>query len=133
MRFCETDAGGHVNNASYFFYFEEARTKFFTAMGFGPKERSINFIVAQTECNFLAQAYAGQTLTVTTKISKIGTKSYTIAHKIIASETGKVIATGSAVVVCFNFQEQATKLIPKELRLELEKHMETGNLEESVI
>ena len=130
VRFCETDAGGHLSNTSYFLYFEEARTKFFEAIGFGPKKRSINFIVAQTECDFLAQAYAGQTLTVTTKVSKIGTKSYTMAHKIKEPETGIVIATGSAVIVCFNFQKQGTELIPNQLRSELEKHMETGDLKE---
>ncbi len=49
VRFCETDAGGHVNNTSYFFYFEEARTKFFETIGLGPSKRTIHFIVAQTE------------------------------------------------------------------------------------
>lgn len=130
VRFCETDVGGHVNNTSYFLYFEEARTKFFEAIGFGPKKRSINFIVAQTSCDFLAQAYAGQTLTVTTKVSKIGGKSYTMAHEIQDSKTGMDIATGHAVIVCFNFEEQQTKLIPNQLRSILEEHMEACSIQE---
>lgn len=130
VRYCETDAGGHVNNTSYFLYFEEARTKFFNEIGFGPGKRLINFIVAQTTCDFLTQAYAGQMITVISKVSKIGMKSYTMTHEIRNSETGQSIATGSAVIVCFDFKEQKTKDIPNELRSLLEAHMETANQKE---
>jgi acyl-CoA thioester hydrolase len=124
VRYCETDAGGHVNNTSYFLYFEEARTKFFSAIGFGPKEREhIHFIVARTECDFIAQAYGGQTLKVKTTVSKIGTKSYTMVHEIREAETEAIIAKGSAVIVCFNFQKQQSVTIPAELRTTLEAYL----------
>lgn len=123
VRYCETDAGGHVNNTSYFIYFEEARTKFFEAVGFSPRNRAIDFIVARTECDFLAQAYAGQTLKLVTSVSKIGTKSYTMAHELSDAETGMPIARGSAVVVCFDYTEQQTKEIPNQLRRQLEQHL----------
>lgn len=32
VRFCETDALGHINNTSYFIYLEEARIAFFEEM-----------------------------------------------------------------------------------------------------
>lgn len=125
VRYCETDAGGHVNNTSYFIYFEEARTKFFQAIGYGPKKREINFIVARAECDFLEQAYAGQILTVTTYVSKIGTKSYTMTHEITDATTGSPIAKGLAVIVCFDFQTQQSKVIPDLLRTKLAAYMET--------
>ena len=123
VRFCETDAAGHVNNTSYFIYLEEARTKFFEAIGFGKNNRRLylDFIIASTQCDFLAQSYAGQTLTVSTMVSKAGTKSFTINHEIKSAETGVVVAVGSAVIVCFNFQTQETMSIPDELRSVLEK------------
>lgn len=123
VRFCETDAGGHVSNTSYFLYFEEARTKFFETIGFGPNKRSIHFIVAQTECDFLVQAYAAQILTVTTKVSRIGTKSYTMAHEITDEKTGELIATGGAVIVCYNFATQESVEIPGKLRAILEEEL----------
>ena len=126
VRFCETDAGGHISNTSYFLYFEEARTKFFASIGFGPIVREhIHFIVARTECDFIAQAYAGQTLKVKTTVSKIGTKSYTMVHEIKEVETGSIIAKGSAVIVCFNFQEQQSVRIPADLRKTLEAYLKT--------
>lgn len=124
VRLSETGASGHVNNTNYFVYMEEARSKFFEAAGFDfGKSKELNFIIARTECDFIAQAYVGQTLTVTTLITKIGTKSYTLAHEIKEAMTGLLIAEGSAVVVCFDFLEQKTVLIPEGLRTKLEENM----------
>ena len=124
VRYCETDAGGHVSNTSYFLYFEEARTKFFGTIGFGLKDKkNFNFIVAHLSCNFIAQSYASQILSVTTSVSNIGTKSYTLVHEIKDAHTGALIANGSAVIVCYNFQEQHSIEIPTDLRTTLEKYL----------
>lgn len=124
VRFCETDAGGHVSNTSYFLYFEEARTKFFRTIGFGLKDRkNFNFIVAHLSCNFIAQSYASQILSVTTSVSNIGTKSYTLVHEINDANTGALVANGSAVIVCYNFQEQHSIEIPTDLRTTLEEYL----------
>ena len=126
VRFCETDAGGHVSNTSYFLYFEEARTKFFGSIGFGSKDRkNFNFIVARIECNFISQSYASQILRVTTGVSNIGTKSYKLVHEIKDASTGALIANGSAVIVCYNFQEKHSIEIPTDLRTTLEEYLIT--------
>ncbi len=44
VRFSETDALGHVNNTSYFVYLEEARLKFFEALGLATND--FNFLLA---------------------------------------------------------------------------------------
>ena len=129
VRYCETDAGGHVNNTSYFIYLEEARTKFFATLGLAPSERkNLNFIVGRVECDFIAQAYAGQTLTISTTVSRIGTKSFTIKNEIKEAETGSLIAVGSAVTVCFNFEEQRSIEIPNYLRTLLDVRLEQTSI-----
>lgn len=125
VRYCETDAAGHVNNTSYFYYFEEGRMKFFETIGFKSGEPDVDFIVARTECDFLAQSYAGQTLSVTTAVEDIGTKSYKITHEVKNRDDGELIATGSAVIVCFDFESQQTVDIPTHLREQLMRHMKT--------
>ena len=126
VRFCETDAGGHVSNTIYFLYFEEARTKFFETIGFGLKDRkNFNFIVARIECNFISQSYASQKLRVSTGVSNIGTKSYTFVHEIKDANTGSLIANGSSVIVCYNFQEKHSIEIPTDLRKILEEYLVT--------
>ncbi|MEN1967501.1 thioesterase family protein [Lentibacillus sp. N15] len=124
VRFCETDAAGHVNNVSYFLYLEEARTKFFQALGMHSNDgsSSLNFILASTTCDYVAQAYAGQQLKVSSSIDKIGTKSFRIHHVITNADTQQVIAKGSATTVCFNYVEQKTVVIPDVLRKSLESY-----------
>lgn len=121
-RFCETDAAGHINNTSYFIYFEEARTKFFELLQV-KKYPDLNIILASTKCDFIKQAFANQILTLTTKVSRIGTKSYDLEHEIKNAETGEVIAVGSSVAVCFNYKTQQSVPIPSELRSNLEKYL----------
>lgn len=129
VRYCETDAGGHVSNTSYFLYYEEGRTRFFELIGMGPLSRKdVNFIVARTECDFVAQAYASERLSVRTAISAIGNKSFTMVHEIRHSETGALIAQGRAVIVCFNYEKQESISIPAEIRSQLEKYLENVSI-----
>ncbi|GIO22560.1 thioesterase family protein [Oceanobacillus sp. J11TS1] len=122
IRFCETDAAGHVNNTSHFLYFEEARTKFFKEL-YPERNSSISFILASIKCDYLQQAYAGQTLIVATDVIRVGFKSFTIRHTLINNETGSTIATADAVTVWFNYTEQKSVPIPEKLRLNLEKFL----------
>ena len=128
VRFCETDSGGHVNNASYFFYFEEARTRFFKSIL--EQEDRINFILARAECDFVAQAFAAQTLTVKSSIVHIGTKSFTIVHEIYEKSSQKLIAKARAIIVCFDFQQQKSVPISDKLRAELVQYTNVDSVQE---
>ena len=46
------------------------------------RKMRINFILARAECDYVAQAFAAQTLTVKSSIVHIGTKSFTMVHEI---------------------------------------------------
>ena len=128
VRFCETDSGGHVNNASYFFYFEEARTRFFNSIL--EREDQINFIIARAECDYVAQAFAAQTLTVKSSITHIGTKSFTIVHEIYEKSSQKLIAKARAVIVCFDFRQQKSVPISDKLRAELAQYINVDSVQE---
>ncbi|MDQ7863754.1 acyl-CoA thioesterase [Peribacillus frigoritolerans] len=76
--FPKTDALGHINNTSYFVYLEEARMKFFEALGLATNVESWNFLLASTKCDFIAQGYFNQPLTIRTSLTKVGTKKAVI-------------------------------------------------------
>ncbi|MFS0752751.1 acyl-CoA thioesterase [Oceanobacillus sp. 1P07AA] len=118
VRFSETDMLGHVNNTSYFLYFEEARTKFFKKVH-PNRDSSFGFILASIKCDFLKQAYGDESLKISTNISKIGTKSFHMQHILVNNQDEK-IAQASAVIVCFNYEEQQSVAIPAQLRENLE-------------
>ena len=128
VRFCETDSGGHVNNASYFFYFEEARTRFFKSLL--EQEDQINFILARAECDYVAQSFAAQTLTVKSIITHIGTKSFTIVHEIYEKSSQKLITKARAVIVCFDFRQQKSVPISDKLRAELAQYINVDSVQE---
>lgn len=122
-RFCETDALGHINNTSYFIYLEEARIKFFQSLGYGMKLQDWNFILASTKCDFINQGHFNQKLTVSTYITKVGSKSFHLEHEIKCEETDQLIAKGNAIIVYFNFKEQRSEEIPEIFRVQLNNHL----------
>ena len=121
VRFCDTDALGHVNNTSYFQYFEEARTKFFKEV-YPDRTSAFSFILASITCDYVSQAFADQTLKVTTYVKRVGNKSFTVNHILSNPENGEKIANSDAVIVCFNYTDQETIIIPESLRLNLENY-----------
>ncbi|RUQ30616.1 acyl-CoA thioesterase [Peribacillus cavernae] len=123
VRFCETDALGHINNTSYFIYLEESRIKFFEALGYSMDTNEWNFIIASTKCDFVNQGYFNQILMIKTFVTKIGTKSFEINHDIVCSQTGQLIAKGNAIIVFFDFVEQKSKPIPDLLYEGLKSYM----------
>lgn len=123
VRFGETDALGHINNASYFIYTEEARVRFFETIGYSMETNGWQFIMASTKCNFIRQGYFNQELTIKTSVSRIGTKSFDLEHEIICTKTQQLIATGEATVVYFDFDNQQSEVIPPALKEKLAEHL----------
>lgn len=133
VRFGETDALGHINNTSYFIYTEEARVRFFEALGYNMETNKWQFIMASTKCDFINQGYFNQELVVRTYVSKVGTKSFQLEHDIICNKTNKLIAIGEATVVYFDFEKQKSEVIPPSLREKLAENFRSMEKTESSI
>lgn len=123
VRFLETDAFGHINNTNYFIYLEEARIQFFEAIGLASDVEEWNFLLASTTCNFISQGYFNQLLTIRTFLTKVGTKSCEVIQDISCSQTGEIVAKGTAVLVCFNFTDQKSIPIPELIRETMTSHL----------
>ena len=77
VRFRDCDAMGHVNNAVYSTYLEEARI--------GVLGDLIDFILARVEIDFRSELRMGEDVEVHTRCSRIGTKSFDLEHVISTS------------------------------------------------
>lgn len=116
VRVSETDLLGHVNNASYFIYIEDARVEFLKNALPNREVDDNSYIVASVRCDFIQQAYFGQTLVINTMVSKIGNSSFELLHEMSDKETGQLIAKGESVVVHFNFDKQKSEQLTNETR-----------------
>jgi acyl-CoA thioester hydrolase len=60
---------------------------------------------------------------ITASISRVGTKSFTVYHE--AWQEGRLCATGSAVVVHYDFINRKSTPIPEDKKKALEEHLKT--------
>ena len=122
VRFRDCDALGHVNNAVYFTYFEQARFHHWLSLGYDLRALSPGvpgFILARAECNFEAQATYGDELEVRLTVAGLGRTSFTYDYELVKVETGERVASARSVQVCFDYGTQTPVPIPEELRRQL--------------
>jgi acyl-CoA thioester hydrolase len=125
IRFGDTDALGHINNAKYLSYMEVARIKYFDTL-FG---QSINwneegFILAKAEVNFKKPIYLTDTIDLHVRTSRFGTKSFDMDYVFIRTDkSGKedIVATGLTVQVTMNFRQHCSIPVPLKYKEIIEK------------
>ena len=119
VRYGDLDPQGHVNNAKYLTYFEQARVAYWIEMGFFSKDQSfmeLGVILADVHLTYLAPVYFGQQIKVGVHVSKLGNKSMTWEQNVVDAETGQELARGEIVIVAYDYQQQTTIPIPQEWR-----------------
>ena len=116
-RFCETDALQHISNTVLPIWFEASREPVFRAVLPSMAAETWPFIVAHIDVDYVNQIFIEQDVTITAGVSKVGDKSFTVFH--IAKQGEKVVATGSAVLVYFNYKTHETESIPDDIRTKL--------------
>ena len=119
VRFRDCDGLGHVNNAVYLTYLEQARFAFWQRLtGIGGIPRS--FILARAECDYRVQATAGDRLIVRLRVSAVGKSSFTFEYEIVNARTRVVVATARTVQVMYDYQAGRSVPVPDDIRARLE-------------
>ncbi|MBP6716546.1 MAG: acyl-CoA thioesterase [Acidobacteria bacterium] len=126
VRFRDCDPLGHVNNAVYLTYLEQARFNLWRAqLGFQAKSaadagpRGIGFILARVECDFRAQAKYGDDLDVKLSLGEFGRSSFTYTYEIVNATTGQLMAGAKTVLVWFDYDAQKPTPIGDETKARL--------------
>lgn len=120
VRFADTDAMGHLNNASYALYAETGRLDFFRAIG----AALTSLILARLAIDFRRQVNYGEPVHVETWVERMGRSSISVAHTIVAA--GQVVAEVSSVVVHFDYASSRAQDIPADLRDRLSAYVIGG-------
>ncbi len=122
IRFADVDKLGHVNNAVYLSYIELARLDFFKAVAGNINWDTEGIILARVEIDYKIPVLLEDKLYVKTWCSRLGTKSFDLMYSIITKNNGEEIEKAKAVsvLVCFNYSEQKSMLMPEQWRKWLE-------------
>ncbi len=119
IRYADIDTMGHVNNAVYLQYFEQARIEWFNqTIGSQWHWNSAGMVLARIEIDYEQPLLLYDNAIVETSLENIGTKSFTLCYNVIKKHKGLelLIATGKSVLVCFDYETQKTKPISDEWR-----------------
>lgn len=123
--FADVDMMGHVNHATYFTYFETARTFYYLHLTGLRRMTDIDFILAKASCDFLRGLTCGEEVRVVVWPSHVGASSFTFSY-VILDQQDQVVARAETINVSYDYKKNSKKPIPEELRRRLLEEMKKG-------
>jgi acyl-CoA thioester hydrolase len=106
VRFRDCDPMGHVNNAVYLTYLEQARFAHWRAVwGFnfeGLPEGTPGVILARAEIDYRIPARYGDLLEVRIGLERLGRTSFTYVYEVV-DQAGKLVANARSVQVMYDY------------------------------
>ena len=127
VRWDDLDAMGHVNNAKFLTYAQEARFLWATEEFSGAMRETslIEMVVARAEVDFIEPIYeGGRFVDVEITIGKIGNSSFNMLFTI--GDQGKVFAKVMTVQVAVSTQTMKSRPLTDKEREFLTKYLETN-------
>ncbi len=118
VRYGDLDPQGHVNNARYMTYMEQARVGYIQHLGLwkGGSFMDFGIILAEAQITFKAPILYGQQVQVGVRVTRLGNKSLTMDYLLEEGHTGEEFATGSSILVAYDYREGSTIPIPDDWR-----------------
>jgi acyl-CoA thioester hydrolase len=119
VRFRDCDPMGHVNNAVYLTYLEQARFNHWRSLwGFGTPQLAAGLpgvILARVECDYKRPAAYGETLEVRLTVAEIGRSSFQYAYEIVDAED-RTVVVAKTVQVMYDYAAGKPTPIPDDIR-----------------
>jgi len=113
VRFRDLDGMGHVNNAVFSTYLEQARLAWFSQERFGAVDELPlgDVILARTEIDFRSPVQAGETVEVALRPARVGTKSFELEYELRAA--GRLVAEAKSVLVGYDYERGESVPVPE--------------------
>ena len=112
-RWRDLDAFGHVNNAVFASYIENARATLFDRWKLPYLGKGKSLIIASLTIDYYKQLNHPSKFIIGQKVSRIGNTSFDIESSLF--KENKLIGTSRVVVVCFDFDIQKPIPVFKEI------------------
>ena len=120
VRFADTDMMGHVNNAAFSTYLEDARVAFFRAAA-GERVGQAGLILARSEIDFVAPIFFGAGPVETSVwVDSVGTKSFRLGYELRQGD--RVVGRAATVLVAYDYANGTSRPLADEERTALAGH-----------
>jgi acyl-CoA thioester hydrolase len=109
VRFSDTDAMGHANNAAFNVFLEDARIAFFRSLmtETGEKFFGRGLIVARAEIDYLRPVFFGDPLEAEVSILGVGRSSFRVGY--VLRQRGHEVARGETVQVAYDYKMSTSR------------------------
>ncbi len=112
------DVYGHVNNARYLEFLEEARWAFFeqeTDLADFAR-RNYGFAIVNININYRRPAFMGEVLQISSYTKAVGNRSMTVHQDVTLKEDGAAVADADVTFVLIDLKTQKAVAIDPDLR-----------------
>ena len=113
-RWKDMDSFGHINNAVYLTYIEDARTTLFKRWNLNSQNKSV--IVASLKIDYFTQIKHPSKLIIGSKISRIGNSSFDIQSAIFIDGLKKPAALSLVICVCYDYENGQSVTVYDKIR-----------------
>jgi acyl-CoA thioester hydrolase len=118
VRIGDINYGGHMGNDRILALFHDARLAFLGSLGFSEQDigGGAALIMSEAHLRFRAEAFHGDTLAVLVSVSDLNDTRFTLEYTVLKDGSGTVVATGSTVLVGFDYEQRRVCRLPAEFR-----------------
>ena len=109
----DMDALGHVNNARYFDYFQEARIEWLREINIHMTEK-IGPVVIHVACTYLKPVIYPATVTIISSIHSLGNSSMVMDHDLYQNQV--LMAQGLSKIVWVDYTQNKSVALPDSIR-----------------
>jgi acyl-CoA thioester hydrolase len=125
VRFNDLDGMGHVNNAVFLTYLEQARLAWFRSYGEDESMPLTDVILARTEIDFRSPLVFGETVSIVVRPARLGTKSFELRYELRVGD--RLVAEASSVLVGYDYAASRSTVVPDRWRRRIESAAVAGS------
>ena len=116
VRFKDVDMMGHVNNAVYLTYFENARAGYWKALGAWSGRPERTYVIARAECDFRSPATLEDDLGCHIRIVRFGRTSFEFEYLLRDEKSGRVVAEARSIQAMYDYDRRRVRTIDEDLK-----------------
>ncbi len=113
----------HVNNTTFFRYFESARIAYLERIGFPEEmeESGIGPILASTHARFRQPLTYPDVVHACARTTEVGEDRFVMEYRVVSEGLGCIAAEGGGVVVSYDYRRQHKAPLPETVRQQIQR------------